>query len=156
MINLILGDCLTDLSAGLAAEHMVCADLLLSGFRAFLAPQNCPFDVAVECDGNLIRVQVKGTRSAKKIPQRVGHFPAYMWNVRRAGKRGRRTYADGEFDVLALVALDCHKIAYLPATGTKQTVHIRTHTDPGPRGPNGGGKCGKTFEMFPFIKAIPQ
>ena len=63
MIDIRCGDCLsvmptlpensvdtiiTDLAAGIAAEHLVCADLLLSGYRAFLADQNCPYDVAVE------------------------------------------------------------------------------------------------------------
>ena len=145
----------TDLSAGLAAEHLVCADLLLQGFRAFLAPQNCPFDVAVEQGTRLIRIQVKGTRGPRNTPQRKDQYPAYLWHVRRAGKRGRRTYGPTDFDVLALVALDCRKVAYLPASRAKQTIHIRTHGDAGPRGPNGGGKRGKTFEMFPFAALLP-
>lgn len=37
----------TDLAVGLAAEHLVCAELLMLGHRAFLANQNCPYDVAV-------------------------------------------------------------------------------------------------------------
>lgn len=142
----------TDLAAGAAGEHLVCADLLMQGYRAFLADQNCPYDVAVDIGGRLVRLQVKSTRGARAIPQRVGHFPAYMWNVRRAGKGGRRVYGTAEFDLLALVALDCRKVAYLPPSAQKQTVHIRTHDDA--TCPKHGGKTGKTFQQFPFALAL--
>lgn len=144
----------TDLAAGAAGEHLVCADLLLQGYRAFLSDQNCPYDVAVDVGGRLIRIQVKSTRQAKAIPQRVGHHPAYMWHVRRAGKGGARNYNDGEFDLLALVALDCRRIAYLPPSSQAQTVHIRPHDDPSP--PANGGKAGKTFGQFPFSAAVSE
>ena len=72
---------ITDLAAGAAGEHLVCADLLMLGYRAFLADQNCPYDVAVDVGGRLIRIQVKSTRKAKALPQRAGHFPAYMWSM---------------------------------------------------------------------------
>lgn len=136
----------TDLAAGTAAEHLVCADLLLSGWRAFLADQNCPYDVAVDVGGHLVRIQVKSTRQQRSIPQRDIHIPAYMWHVRRAGKAGRRTYADGEFDLLALVALDIRLIAYMPPSKLRQTIHIRppgTHT-------------GKQFADYPFRRAIAE
>lgn len=142
----------TDLAAGTAAEHLVCADLLLQGYRAFLADQNCPYDVAVEYAGKLIRIQIKATRGPKAVPQRVGHFPAYMWHVRRAGKGGRRRYDGSEFDILALVALDVRRIAYLPPSKTKQTVHIRTHDNSA--SPLHGGKRGKVFSMFSFRQAL--
>lgn len=145
---------ITDLAAGAAGEHLVCADLLLQGYRAFLSDQNCPYDVAVDVGGKLIRIQVKSTRKAKNLPQRVGHYPAYMWHVRRAGKGGARVYQDGEFDMLALVALDAHRIAYLPPSNQAQTIHIRTHADAGP--PAHGGKTGKTFEQFPFAAAMRE
>lgn len=165
--ELYLGDCLeilptlpkvdavvTDLAAGAAGEHLVCADLLLQGYRAFLSDQNCPYDVAVDVGGRMIRIQVKSTRQAKALPQRAGHHPAYMWHVRRAGKGGARTYSDGEFDLLALVALDCRRIAYLPPSLKAQTVHIRPHDDPSP--PAHGGKPGKTFAQFPFAVAVSE
>lgn len=161
--TLYLGDCreilptlgkvdavVTDLAAGTAAEHLVCADLLLQGYRAFLADQNCAYDVAVDVAGRLVRIQVKATRQPRAIPQRVGHFPAYMWHVRRAGKGGRRVYGFSEFDLLALVALDARRIAYLPPSEVKQTIHIRAHGDASVR----GGKSGKTFDQFPFGAAL--
>ena len=134
----------TDLAAGTAAEHLVCADLLMGGWTAFLTDQNCPYDVAVEIDGRLVRVQVKATRQQRAIPQRAEHIPAYMWHVRRAGKAGQRVYAAGEFDILALVALDLPRIAYMPPSEHKQTVHIRP---PGAAG-------GKQFDDYPFTRAL--
>jgi hypothetical protein len=165
--DLYLGDCLavmpelgrfdavvTDLSAGAAGEHLVCADLLMMGARAFLSDQNCPYDVAVDIGGRLIRVQVKTTREPRAIPQRVNHRAGYMWHVRRAGKGGKRVYQSDEFDMLALVALDCRRIAYMPPSKFKQTIHIRAHEDAAP--PSHGGKSGKTFEMFPFNAALAE
>jgi len=165
--TLILGDCrevlptlpkvdavVTDLAAGAAGEHLVCADLLLLGYRAFLADQNCPYDVAVEIAGRLVRIQVKSTRQARSIPQRVNHCPGYMWHVRRAGKGGRRVYRSDDFDLLALVALDIKRVAYLSPSRVKQTVHIRTHANAGP--PAHGGKSGKTFEGLSFSAALRE
>lgn len=144
----------TDLAAGSAGEHLVCADLLLSGWLAFLADQNCPYDIAVDVGGRLVRVQVKSTRMARAIPQRANHRAGYMWHVRRAGKGGARVYADGEFDILALVALDCRRIAYVPPSKSKQTIHIRAHGDASY--PAHGGRMGKTFEMFDFASALAE
>lgn len=145
---------LSDLAVGAAGEHLVCADLLLAGYRAFLADQNCPYDVAVDAGSRLIRVQVKSTRAARAIPQRANHRAGYMWHVRRAGKGGARVYADDEFDVLALVALDCRRIAYMPPSLSKQTIHIRAHGDASH--PAHGGKMGKTFDMFSFPAALAE
>ncbi len=144
--QIVHGDCLeiTDLAAGTAAEHLVCADLILAGYQAFLTDQNCAYDIAVDLGGRLARVQVKATRQQRAIPQRATHIPAYLWHVRRAGKGGRRNYAADEFDVLALVALDLPRIAYLPPSGFKKTIHIR------PPGTTGG----KQFDDLTFTNAL--
>lgn len=115
---------MSDLDIGTAGEYLVCADLILSGYRAFLTSQTCPYDVAVEVDGKLIRVQVKTTRGKRPIPQRVKHTPAYLFHVRRCGKGGRKNYDENDFDVLALVALDIRKIAYVSLQTARQTMHI--------------------------------
>jgi hypothetical protein len=145
---------ISDLAAGVAGEHLVCADLILQGYRAFLTDQNCPYDVAVDVGGRLIRIQVKATRAPKAIPQRKGHFPAYLWHVRRAGKGGQRVYQPHDFDALACVALDCRRIAYLPPSLRIQTVHIRTHDSSAPSAR--GGKAGKIFEQYPFATVIGE
>ena len=159
MHTIIHGDCLeelkklddssvdatvTDLAAGTAAEHLVCADLLLQGYVAYLTDQNAAYDIVADKDGHLIRVQVKATRAQRAIPQRASRIPAYMWHVRRRGKGGARVYGDNEYDILALVALDCKRIAYMPPEMKMQTIHIR------PEGAAGG----KQFSDYPFNKAI--
>lgn len=138
---------ITDLAAGTAAEHLVCADLLLAGHLAFLTDQNCAYDVAVDTgSGRLARIQVKATRKQRSIPQRAEHIPAYLWHARRAGKTGARFYGADAFDLLALVALDIGQIAYLPPSEHKQTIHIR------PPGTTGG----KQFIDYPFERALEQ
>lgn len=138
-------DSVTDLVSGIAAEHLVVADLLLSGRKAFLTEQHCAYDVVADVDGTLVRIQVKSTRGARKVPQRANHVEAYFWNVRRAGKRGARTYADDEFDLLALVALDIRRIAYVPLHGLRQSVVFSSPGSPG---------TGKNFDDYTFTSAM--
>jgi len=139
---------ITDLEAGIAGEHLVCAELILKGYRAFKSDQNCPYDVAVEYKNQLIRIQVKSTRKPKAVPQRKSIIPAYMWHVRRAGKGGNRVYGNDDFDILALVALDTAKIAYTPIQKVKNTIHIRV-------GKNISNK-GYSFEQFSFEGALGE
>lgn len=140
---MVEGD-ISDLAAGMAAEHLVCADLILKGYKAFLTDQFCHYDVVAEVDKNLIRIQVKTTRMPKPVPQRKSHIPAYLFHVRRFGKGGRHSYKDDDFDMLALVALDIKKIAYVPLVEVKQTIHIYGDNH----------DKGKKFEDFPFDKAL--
>jgi hypothetical protein len=114
------------LEAGRAAEHLVVADLILSGYRAYLTDQGLPYDVVIDCAGTLFRVQVKATREARKLPAHGALGAGYLFQVRRAGKGGRRLYANDAFDILALVALDIRIIAYLPfSESVLQTIHLR-------------------------------
>lgn len=115
---------ISDLAAGTAGEHLVCADLLMLGYTAFLANQNCPYDVALDVGGRLVRLQVKSTRKERAIPQRVTHTDAYLFHIRRCGKGGMRTYDKSDFDIMALVALDIRKIAYIPLSEAKRTIHL--------------------------------
>jgi len=48
---------------GEAAEHLVCADLMLKGKQAILVSGHC-YDVLVD-DGKLTRIQVKSSRKSK-------------------------------------------------------------------------------------------
>lgn len=117
-------DNIPDLELGKAAEHLVVADLILSGYRAYLTEQGLPYDVVLDYGQRLYRVQVKASRGVKRVPQRATYVPGYLYNLRRAGKRGRRVYADDAFDIVALVGLDIRVIAYLPFKGL-QTVYLR-------------------------------
>lgn len=111
---------------GAAAEHLVCADLLLGGWKAILAAQMCAYDVAVDVGGRLVRVQVKSTYQ----PRLVGGGPktvqnsAYQWTLKRTGKGS--AYSSEHCDVIALVALDTRRIAYLPVEKQRPTMHLYT------------------------------
>jgi hypothetical protein len=86
-------DCLSaveDLELGKAAEHLVCADLILRGYRAFLSDQGLPYDVLVEAGQRLVRIQVKATRGPKNPQPGMRRSIGYFFNLRRAGKAGRR------------------------------------------------------------------
>ena len=114
------------LEIGKAAEHLVCADLILSGYRAFLTDQGLPYDVVFDHRGKLFRVQVKSTLKARPTPGRARSTLSYMFYVRRAGKGAKRIIGNDEFDLLALVALDIRVVAYIPmGTKVRQTVHLR-------------------------------
>ena len=149
VFGLIMGCEISDLMLGHAAEHIVCTDLLLMGYKAFLTEQICPYDIIVEINNNLLRIQVKATRTHKRMPQRVNHFPSYIWHVKRAGKRGKRHYCGDEFDILALVAVDTKQVAYLFANETKLTVVIRP--DFAPR-----NKGSKLFSDYTFDKILTK
>ena len=103
-----------DLEIGKAAEHLVVADLILSGYRAYLTDQGLPYDVVIDEGGILYRLQVKATCQVRPVPQRKAFTPGYLFHVRRAGKGGRRVYQRDDFDLVALVALDIRVIAYMP------------------------------------------
>jgi len=142
-------DHLSDLEIGKAAEHLVVADLILSGYRAYLTEQGLPYDVVIDHERTLYRVQVKASREPKKIPQRGAVGTGYLYNVRRAGKGGRRRYADDEFDIVALVAMDIRIVAYLPFQGL-QTVHLRP---PGHR-ISARAERTHTIDQFPIEGAL--
>ena len=99
-------ECSDDLEVGKAAEHLVCADLIMSGYRAFLSDQGLPYDILVDIEGTLLRVQVKSTRKPKNHDPGTRSTPGYFFHLRRAGKGGRRRYPENAFDLYALVALD--------------------------------------------------
>ena len=99
-----------ELQIGKVGEHLVCADLILQGYNAFLADQGLPFDVLVEQEGNLKRIQVKTT--TKLINTKKEH-DIYRFGLRR-GRHLNRRIDIGNLDYVAFVALDIMKIAYIP------------------------------------------
>jgi hypothetical protein len=112
---------------GKAAEHLVAADLILSGYRASMVEAGLPYDLVLDHDGRIFRVQVKTCTGVSDLGlmhrrnrngQRAGLGVGYMFRMHRNnGAGGYRAYAPGEIDLLALVALDIRIIAYLPVLG---------------------------------------
>jgi len=125
------------LMTGLLGEHMVCADLRRQGYIAFPTSQDCAYDVVVDTRPHLWRIQVKTTRSSRR-----GHteMPKWVFNLHRIRNQKYMPYDSGDYDVLALAAVDIQKIAYvLPMLDGASTVNIRSMDSPpsdlrGPRG----------------------
>lgn len=134
-----------DLAAGLAGEHLVCAELLLRGHNAFLTDQVNAYDIVCDINGRLLRVQVKATRAPRRYPQLLQrHVIGYVWTTRR-GKGGKRVYGRKEFDILALVALDTKQIAYMASSEVRQIVQFPV---------KGGSGRGKSFDAYTFDRAV--
>lgn len=111
------------LEMGKAAEHLVCADLILSGYRAFLSDQGLPYDLVLDLDGHLIRVQVKSSGRRKNVNALSKGRPrhAYVFHARRRGKNGAKRLTNADCDILAFVALDIGVVAYIPVFEVSQT-----------------------------------
>ena len=114
------------LELGKAAEHIVCADLMLAGYRAFLSDQGLPYDVVIDHGGRLVRVQVKSTMRPKNA-NAAGRSPnwVYQFHARRRGKESRgERLSEKHCDLIAFVALDIRIVAYLPVRDVAQTVSL--------------------------------
>lgn len=117
---------INDLQIGKAGEYLVCADAILKGFIAFPSEQGLPFDVVLNANGKLLKVQVKTTRGAKHIPQRKTDIPAYIFHIGNNGKGNRRKkYDSDQVDLFALVAIDTKQIAYVPYFNVQTTMNFR-------------------------------
>ena len=113
------------LNLGRAGEHLVLADLILHGCKCFLTDAGMNYDVVIDLDHRFIRLQIKTTQRPGFMNREYA-TPAYLINVRRAGKGGSRFYSVGEFEGFALVALDTKQIAYIPFTKqVKRTIILR-------------------------------
>lgn len=114
-----------ELQTGKAGEYLVCADLILKGYVAFLSEQGLPYDVLLDNGKKLLRIQVKTTSGTRKVQQRVGESQAYIFNVKRHGANNAKRYGINEIDLFALVCLDTMKIGYLKTTDMPETINIR-------------------------------
>ncbi len=146
-----------------AAEHLVCAELLLRGWNAFLADAGLPYDVVVDIGGERIAcIQVKSTTRMYERPIKPGStykspHPHYRFALRRSRTGDRRITLD-VCDYLALVALDRKLIAWLSVDTIRQAsgkvlgiIEMKTrqinYISAGNRGPS-ASKCGKFMEDF--------
>ena len=114
-----------EMQTGKAGEYLVCADLILKGFVAFPSEQGLPYDVLLDTGNKLLKVQVKTTSGARKVPQRNKETNAYIFNVKRNGNGHKGRYKDGEIDLFALVCLDVMKVVYLLVDDMPETINIR-------------------------------
>ena len=114
------------LEIGKAAEHLVCSDILLSGFQCFLSDQGLAYDACIDLDGRIIRIQIKGVCFARdmNVNGKTPRF-GYTFYVRRRGRDGKGDRLSSEMcDIVALVALDRREIVYMPVDDARQTIQL--------------------------------
>jgi hypothetical protein len=114
-----------ELQIGKAGEYLVCADLIMKGLVAFPSEQGLPYDVLVDTGKRLLKVQVKTTTAPRIVPQRAKDSYAYIFTIKRHGKRNTQIYDDGEVDIFALVCLDTRLVGYLRNEEMPTTVNFR-------------------------------
>jgi len=112
-----------ELQIGKAGEYLVCADLILKGFVAFLSEQGLPYDVLLDTGNKLIRVQVKTTSGVRIVPQRNKDTKAYVFGIKRHGVGNKKI--NNDCDLFALVCLDTMKIGYVLGNEMPTTINIR-------------------------------
>lgn len=117
-----------DMQIGKAGEYLVCADLIMRGYVAYPSEQGLPYDVVLDMGGELIKVQVKTTRTHKQTPQRVNNSNTYAFNVKRRGKLNRGAHSSESCHIFALVALDEKQIGYMKNEDIKQTMFFRVES----------------------------
>lgn len=117
-----------ELQIGKAGEYLVCADLIMAGHIAFPSEQGLPYDLVLDYNDKLYKVQVKTTMKPREVPQRNKKTYAYIFNILRKGKSMGARYTGNEVDIFALVALDTKTIAYLPNKDVKTTMNFRVPT----------------------------
>lgn len=97
---------------GTAAEHLVCCDLLLAGYRAFMAGQGLPYDVLVDRGvGDIYRVQVKSSNQPARS-RASSAAPSYRFHLKRQNRCKTRGISCDSVEILALVVLPLRRIAY--------------------------------------------
>lgn len=111
--SVLVTDLSRALQIGKAAEHIVCAELILLGFNAFLADAGLPYDLIVDLGaGGILRIQVKATLGQYK--RKDGRVTAYRFGLRK-GRHYQRIPL-GSVDAFAFVALNIRRVAYVHAS----------------------------------------
>ncbi len=99
-----------ELQLGKAGEHLVCFDLIMQGYNAFLADQGLSFDILIEEQGEIKKIQTRSVTQLKKCGKSIN---IYRFGTRK-GKGNTTRVREAEVDYYAFVALDIKKIAYIP------------------------------------------
>lgn len=98
-----------ELQMGKAGEHLVCFDLILQGYNAFLSDQGLPYDVVLDHGNKLWTIQVRTTSALSNVYGNCRY--RFQNRMGRAGKS--RQSVDAIADFYAFVALDIKTIAYI-------------------------------------------
>ena len=115
-----------DVRTGKSGEHLVLAKLTRWGYDAHDAPQDSAYDVIVDHQGRVLRVQVK-TRS-------FASGSLWQYRVQRGNWRsatGTYAYGVGDYDIFAAVANSIERVLFVP--NVVHSIGFRTEqfVDPG-------------------------
>lgn len=116
---------ISDLQIGKAGEYLVCSELIMKGFIAYPSEQGLPYDVVMDYNGKLLKVQVKTTRGLRNVLQRKNPIKAYQFNIKRCGKKNKQLHTDESVDLFALVAIDTKQVGFMLNKNIKQTMAFR-------------------------------
>jgi hypothetical protein len=75
--------------------------------------------------GKLLKVQVKTTRGLRAVLQRKNPSRAYQFNIKRCGKKNKKTSNFEDVDLYALVALDTKQVGFMANNDVRQTMSFR-------------------------------
>lgn len=114
-----------NMQTGKAGEYLVCADLIIKGFVAYPSEQGLPYDVVLDINKRLYKVQVKTVSKPAVTPQRKTTSYEYVFNMTRCGKYNTKRYGDKDVDLFALVTLDTRKIGYILPCDFRQCKTFR-------------------------------
>lgn len=118
---------------GKAGEHIVCSDLLLGGYDAFMVSDpGAPFDILINFNDELYKVQVKTciapTHHYGGYKDGIGNknkIKTYTFAVSARGYRNTKKYKSGQVDIFALVALDTKIVTYIPYSARNGSICFR-------------------------------
>ncbi len=116
---------ISDLQIGKAGEYLVCSELIMKGFIAYPSEQGLPYDVVMDYNGKLLKIQVKTTRGLRNVLQRKNPTKAYQFNIKRCGKKNKQLRTPESVDLFALVAIDTKQIGFMLNINVKQTMAFR-------------------------------
>ncbi len=136
-----------ELQLGKAGEHLVCFDLISQGFSAFLADQGLPYDVLLDLNGVIKRIQVK---TCSQIRSYGKSKDVYRFSLRN-GKKALRSINADNLDYIAFVLADIKIVQYISVEKIRtknrfifQTIDFRLEKT------NGGQKY--VIGDYPFPK----
>ena len=95
----------SNLMTGYAAEAFVIYKLSMWGYTVSFAPAGTSYDLVADIDGKLLKVQVKGCSTKDK------NKSSYQFKIGR-GKSSKRAYTEGDYDIMAMVALPLGRVYF--------------------------------------------
>jgi hypothetical protein len=108
-----------DVRAGDAAEALVLFKLLNAGFDAHDTRRDLPYDIVVDLQGLILRVQVKG----RSRPVRGRWEYRFVRGNPRTGS-GSYAYAETDYDISAVVACSLEKVLFF--AGVQPVIRVST------------------------------